>query len=169
MAGAYMSLGHAVIEVPVIAFMYFGLARYFQDSLVQLALTLLGGGMIMWLGLAMFRARARIVSGARDLPGNAFTAGIITSGFNPLFLLWWATIGSMLTMKFLDFGTGGLVALIGTHWSCDLVWLSFVSGLVYKTHRFWNKTFREWLFIGCALLLIGFGFWFLISGVQAMT
>ena len=168
-AGAQISLGHAVIEVPLILLIYFGLAQFFQNTLVQLGLNIAGGGMIIWLGINMLRARAEVTQKGKDLPYNAFTAGILTSGFNPFFLLWWATIGSMLIMKFLDFGTTGLIAFIIVHWLCDLVWLSFVSNLVYRTRSLWGRKFQEGLFIGCGLLLVGFGGWFLVSGIQLVV
>ncbi|MFC2022307.1 LysE family transporter [Chloroflexota bacterium] len=168
-AGAQIALGHAVIEVPLILLIYFGFARFFENNLVQLVLSLLGGAMIIWMGIAMFRARTRVVQRGQDLPYSAFTAGILTSVFNPYFLLWWATIGTMLVMKFLDFSTTGLVALVVVHWLCDLVWLSLVSIIVYRTRSLWGLKFQEWLFIICSLLLIGFGIWFLVSGVQLVV
>jgi len=130
------------------------------------ALSIVGGGMIIWLGIVMFRARTEVTRRGRDLPYNAFTAGIITSVFNPFFLIWWATAGSMLIMKVLDFGTGGLIAFIAVHWPVDLIWLSLVSVLVYRTHSLWGTKFQEWLFIACSLLLIGFGGWYVVSGVK---
>ena len=168
-AGSWIALGHAVIEVPLILLIYFGFAQFFQNSIVQLVLSILGGGMIIWLGVAMFRARVEVVQGGKDLPYNAFIAGIFTSGFNPFFLVWWATIGSMLIMRFLDFGIMGLMVFIVVHWLCDLVWLSFVSVLVYRTHSLWGKKFQEGLFITCSLLLIGFGGWFLVSGIRLIV
>ncbi len=168
-AGAQIALGHAVIEVPLILLIYFGFAQFFQNTAVQLVLSILGGGMIIWLGIAMFRARAEVVQKGRDLPYNAFTAGILTSGLNPFFLLWWATIGSMLVMRLIGFGIIGLILFIIVHWLCDLVWLSFVSSIIYRTHSLWGKKFHQWLFIACSLLLIGFGAWFLVSGIQLVV
>ena len=169
LAGTQISLGHAVIEVPLILLIYFGFARFFESSIAQLVLGILGGAMIIWLGIAMFRARAEVVQGGKDLPYNAFIAGILTSGFNPFFLLWWVTIGSMLIMKFLDFGTTGLIVFIVVHWLCDLVWLSLVSVLVYRTHSLWGHKLQEGIFIACSLLLVGFGGWFMISGLQSVV
>jgi len=168
-AGVYVSLGHAVIEVPLILLIYFGFAQFFQNSVVQLVLSVVGGGMIVWLGISMFRTRNEVAQGGRDLSYSAFTAGIFTSGLNPFFLLWWATIGSMLIMRFLDFGIVGLIVFIMAHWLCDLIWLSFVSVTVYKTHSLWGRRFQEWVFVACSLLLIGFGFWFMVSGIQAVA
>ena len=164
--GAQVSLGHAVIEVPLILLIYFGFAQFFHNSVVQLTLSIVGGSMIVWLGIAMFRARAKVVQQGKDLPYSAFTAGILTSGLNPYFLLWWATIGSMLVVKFLGFGATGLIVLIVVHWLCDLVWLSLVSTIVYRTHSLWGQKFQEGLFIAGSLLLVGFGYWYLISGFQ---
>jgi threonine/homoserine/homoserine lactone efflux protein len=168
-AGAQISLGHAVIEVPLILLIYLGFARFFENSTVQLVLSLAGGSMVIWLGITMFRARAKVVKEGKELPYSAFTAGIITSGLNPFFLLWWATIGSLLVMRFLDFGLGGLTVFIVVHWLLDLAWLSLVSVLVYKTHSLWGKEFQQWLFIAISLMLVGFGVWFLISGIQMVV
>jgi len=168
-AGAQIAIGHAVIEIPLILLIYFGFAQFFDNITVQLVLSILGGGMLIWLGISMFRARAEVVHRGKDLPYNAFTAGIITSGLNPFFLLWWATVGSMLVMKFLDFGTRGLIAFIFTHWLCDLVWLLIVSMLVYRTQKLWGGKAQEGIFITCSLLLIGFGGWFLVSGIQLVV
>ena len=165
-AGVWVSLGHAVIEVPLILLIYFGFAQFFQNDTVRLVLSIAGSGMIIWLGISMFRARAEVVRKEKDLPYNAFTAGILTSGFNPFFLVWWATIGSMLIMRILEFGTMGLVIFTIVHWLCDLVWLTIVSNAIYRTHAFWGQRLQEWLFIACSLLLAGFGIWFLISGIQ---
>jgi len=166
-AGTWISIGHAVIEVPLILLIYFGFARFFENSTVQFILSLVGGGMIIWLGVSMFRIRTEVVQKGKDLPYNSFTAGIITSVFNPFFLLWWATIGSMLVMRFLDFGITGIVIFIIVHWLCDLIWLSLISILIYRTHTLWGLKFQEWVFIACSLLLVGFGGWFMISGIQS--
>ena len=168
-AGTQIALGHAVIEVPMILLIYFGFAQFFQNSIVRLVLSVLGSGMIIWLGISMFRARVEVTQKGKDLPYNSFTAGILTSVFNPFFLLWWATIGGMLIMRILDFGTVGLIVFIIVHWSCDLVWLSLFSTVVYRTHALWGRKLQEWLFIACSLLLVGFGLWFLISGIQLVV
>jgi threonine/homoserine/homoserine lactone efflux protein len=168
-AGTQMSVGHAVIEVPLILLIYFGFARFFENNIVQVVLSLLGGAMIIWLGVGLFRARADVAEKGTDLPYSAFVAGILMSVLNPFFLLWWATIGSMLIMKFTDFGAMGLSTFTVVHWLCDLVWLSFVSVLIYKTRALWGKGFQQWVFIACSLVLIGFGVWFMVSGVRLVV
>ena len=167
-AGPQIALGHAIVEIPLMLLIYFGFAQFFQHDLVRLIISILGGAMLIWLGISMFRARAEVIERGKDLPYNSVIAGVVTSILNPYFLLWWATIGSMLIMSSLGFGITGLTWLISVHWLCDLAWLSFVSVLVYRTHSFWGKRFQQGLFIVCSLLLLGFGGWFLISGLRLM-
>jgi ABC-type nickel/cobalt efflux system permease component RcnA len=66
----------------------------------------------------------------------------------------------------MDHGIGGLVALTLVHWLCDLLWLGLISVLVYRTHALWGRKLQEWMFIGCSLLLAGFGAWYLVSGIM---
>ena len=164
-AGTKMSLGHAVIEVPLILAIYFGFAHFFENQTLQLVLSLAGGSMIVWLGISLFRARAAVVHGDRDLPYGAFVSGIMMTGLNPGFILWWATVGSLLVVRVLDHGALGLTLFIVVHWMADLLWLSFVSVLIYKTRSLWGKGFQQALFMGCSLLLAGFGVWFIVSGI----
>jgi threonine/homoserine/homoserine lactone efflux protein len=168
-AGAKIAIGHAIIEVPLILLIYFGFARFFQNNIVQIILSLLGGGMLIWMGIGMFRTRKEIVNHGKDKTYGPITAGIVLSAMNPFFLIWWATVGSMLVMKFLEFGTIGLPVFIFTHWICDFIWLSIVSFAIYRTKALWSKRLQEGIFILCSLLLLGFGVWFIVSGIHQLT
>jgi threonine/homoserine/homoserine lactone efflux protein len=170
-AGMQIALGHAVVEIPLILLIYFGFARFFEEELVQIILYLDGAAMLIWLGASMFRARVGVIEKRKDLTYNAVVAGVITSLFNPFFILWWATAGIMLIMKMnlLEPGITGLVLFILVHWLCDLIWLSFISILIYRTQSLWGRKFQEGLFIICSLLLVGFGGWFLILGLQLVV
>lgn len=165
-AGAQLALGHAVIEIPIILLIYFGFLRFSLNNMAQLALNLLGGSMIIALGIFMYRARTEVVARGKDIPHNTFITGIITTGINPYFLLWWTSLGSMLVLRFLAFGMTGLMVLIIVHWSCDVAWLSFVSNLVYRTHALWSIKLQERIFSASSLVLVGFGVWYMVSGLQ---
>ena len=168
-AGVKIALGHALVEIPLILLIYFGFTRFFHEEPVQIVLYLMGGAVLVWLGIGMFRARGRVIEKGRDLPYSSVVAGVVTSALNPFFILWWAAIGSMLIMKSLSFGLTGFALLITVHLLCDFGWLSFVSVLVYRTQSFWKGKFQEGLFIACSWLLIGFGGWFLTSGIKLMV
>jgi threonine/homoserine/homoserine lactone efflux protein len=169
-AGLQVSLGHAVVEVPLILLVYFGLANFFQNEVAKLVLGVLGGGMIVWMGFDLFRARRKLARGGKDTSYNAFTAGILMSGLNPFFLVWWVTVGSLLLMNFLAaVGTWGLPFFIVVHWLCDLVWLSIVSVTIFKTHRFWGPNIQELIFVLLGVLLAYFGGMFIIKGIDGYS
>ncbi|OGO07423.1 MAG: lysine transporter LysE [Chloroflexi bacterium RBG_13_57_8] len=165
-AGALVSLGHAVVEVPLILLVYFGLANFFQNEIVKLVLSVLGGGMIVWMSYDLFRARRKKAGEGKDTSYNAFVAGILMSGLNPFFLVWWVTVGSLLLVTFIDaVGAWGLPFFIVVHWLCDLVWLSIVSFVIYRTHSFWGQRFQEWVFIVLSVALLYFGGQFIVKGI----
>jgi len=168
-AGIKIALGHALVEVPLMLAIYFGLARFFHQEPVQIGLYLGGGAVVVWMGIGMFRARSQVIDKGRDLPYNSVVAGIITSAVNPFFIVWWVAIGSMLIMKSLSFGLTGFALLITVHLLCDFGWLAFVSFLVYRTRSFWKGRLREGLFLACSWLLVGFGGWFLVSGIRLLV
>ncbi len=165
-AGVMVSLGHAVVEVPLILFVYFGLVDFFQNDIVKLVLSILGGGMILWMGFDLFRARRKLAREGKDTSYNAFVAGILMSALNPFFLVWWVTVGSLLLVTFVDaVGTWGLPFFIIVHWLCDLIWLSIVSLVIYRTHSFWGEKVQEWVFIVLSLALLYFGGQFIVKGI----
>ena len=168
-AGFQIALGHILIDISVILLIYFGLSQFLQASPVQIVLNILGGILIIWLGINSFRSRATVVRGKKDLRYNAFLLGILTTVFNPMFLPWWATIGSMFIMKFNEFGITGLVAFIFAAELPNLIWYPFASIITYKTSSTTRgQKIKELLLIVCSILLIGFGIWFVFSGVQAI-
>jgi threonine/homoserine/homoserine lactone efflux protein len=166
-AGVMVSLGHAVVEVPVIVLVYFGVARFLQHDLVQLVLSVAGGGMIVWMGVGLFRARRELSAQGKDTSYSAFTAGILMSGLNPFFLVWWVTVGGLLLVTFLNsVGTWGLPLFVVVHWLCDLVWLAMVSFTIYRTHSFWGPRVQEIVFVILSAFLGYFGGVFIVQGID---
>jgi threonine/homoserine/homoserine lactone efflux protein len=166
--GVQVALGHAVIEVPLIVLIYFGVAHFLQNGVVQLVLSIAGGGMIIWMGADMFRTRRKIISEGKDTRYNAFTAGILMSGLNPFFLVWWVTVGGLLLLNFLEaVGNWALPLFVLVHWVCDLVWLSFVSVAIFKTHKFWGQKIQELVFLVLGVFLAYFGGQFIVKGIDS--
>ena len=53
------------------------------------------------------------------------------------------------------------------HWACDLVWLSFVSVAIFKTHKFWGQKIQEMVFLVLGVLLAYFGGQFIVKGIDS--
>ena len=162
-AGALIAFGHGVIEFPLMALIYFGFAQFFALNMTKIVIGLVGGLMLMFMGIKMFKTRGKILERSRSVKHGSFIAGIITTGANPYFFSWWATIGAALIMNASIFGVIGFPLFAITHWLCDFLWYFFVSMTVFKSRHFWSKRVHEIIFGFCSIVLIGFGAWFIIS------
>jgi threonine/homoserine/homoserine lactone efflux protein len=115
------------------------------------------------MGSMMFRTMSKALGRNADLPYHSITTGMILTGVNPYFLLWWATVGLTLITGATKFGVYGLLLFILVHWLCDLIWEQIVSMTVFKTKHLWTLKIQKAIFAICAIVLIGFGIYYCIS------
>ncbi|MGQ9506702.1 MAG: LysE family transporter [Candidatus Bathycorpusculaceae bacterium] len=165
-AGILISLGHGVVEFPLMFLIYLGFAWVFTSDLTQKIIGLVGGALMIYLGLKMLKTRKEMEKESSYFRYGSVVSGILATAGNPYFLLWWATIGAYLVMNAALFGLVGFLIFAVIHWSCDLIWNIFVSLTVFKSRRFWTKRVHEIVFVFCFLILTGFGVWFIISAVR---
>ncbi len=55
-AGLQIALGHTVIDILITLLIYFGLSQFLQVFPAQIVLNLLGGILLVWLGVRIFRS-----------------------------------------------------------------------------------------------------------------
>ena len=163
-AGAWIAAGHAVVEVPIIAVIYaviyFGFEHFIDSPQVKMGIYLAGGLMLLYLGFRMFRATRETLGAVGGLPASSFVTGIVITGTNPAFYMWWATAGAVLITGAARFGLVGVILLAVVHLPCDLVWSEFLSIGTFGSRRWWTQKVQRAVFGVCALVLAGFGFWF---------
>lgn len=164
-AGVLISLGHGVIEFPLMFLIYFGFTWLFASSVVQKTISLVGGLILIYMGVRMLKTQKETGKEPSYSRHGSLVSGILATGANPYFLLWWATIGTALTMNASIFGFIGFLIFTITHWLCDLFWNTFVSVTVFKSRRFWTRRVHDIVFGFCFIVLIGFGAWFMISAL----
>jgi threonine/homoserine/homoserine lactone efflux protein len=164
-AGAWIAVGHAVIEFPLILAIYFGLARFIDSPGTIKVIYAVGGAMLLYLGVRMFHSVAESPTQLGGLPGNSLVAGILITGTNSAFYIWWATVGVALVVGVSRFGLMGLALFTMVHWLCDLGWCEVLSYGTFKSRTWWTPRVQRIVFRVCALILAGFGAWFLASAL----
>jgi len=166
-AGAWIAAGHAVIEVPLIAVIYaviyFGFEHFIDSPQLERGIYLAGGLMLLYLGVRMFRATGEVTDAVGGLPASSLLTGIVITGTNPAFYIWWATVGTALVIGAAKFGLAGVILFTIVHLPCDLAWSEFLSVSTYESRRWWTQKVRRIVFSVCALVLAGFGVWFCLS------
>ncbi|MDD5398614.1 MAG: LysE family transporter [Dehalococcoidia bacterium] len=162
-AGAMIGIGHGIVEIPMIALIYFGFAAYLENPTVKMVTGLAGGTMLIVMGLLILFTFKKPVEGASVMPYSPLVTGIVMTGGNPYVFLWWATIGVALITGAVTFGVMGLVLFTIVHLACDITWDQIVSMTVFRTRHLWTPKIQKTVFSVCAAVLIGFGIWYALS------
>lgn len=162
-AGLMIGIGHGIIEIPIIALVYFGFAFYLNIPLVKQITGVAGGILLIVMGLLIFFTFKKPIDGSEKLYSSPLVTGMVMTGGNPYFLLWWATVGVALISSAMVFGLVGMLAFVVLHLACDIGWDQFLSMTVFKTKHLWTPSVQKIVFSICALVLIGFGIYFGVS------
>ncbi len=163
-AGVKIALGHGLVEFPLMAVIALSLGYVFENTAVRLAIGLVGGALMIFLGSLMLRKRdGAVQDGNEYIPYDAMTAGALTTSLNPYFLLWWATIGAWLIMNAQWFGAVAVIVFAVVHWSCDLGWYTLTSYTVFRTKHLWTPRIHRLVFQTCGILMMAFGIYFVVG------
>lgn len=168
-AGILIALGHGLIEFPLMFVIYYVLSMYTIPSIVQVAVGLVGGGMMVLMGIQTFRARNKreeaIVSPMRD----TIIAGAYTTAINAGFILWWLTIGTTLVLNAQVFGFPGFAIFTGVHWFVDFAWYTVAAFAVFKSQSMFNEKIQSGIRLAitlfCVAVFVGFGLYFMGSAL----
>ena len=169
-AGTLISLGHGIVEIPLIFLLMLGLGLIFKMDPVKIVIGILGGGFLLWMGIGMLRyppANAKTSKEAFN-KGSVMT-GIVLSATNPYFLFWWATVGLNLAIGAKELGLTALVLFAVVHWLCDLVWLSFLSFAAFITHKgsgLFGDKLQQGILLFCGIALLMFGCKFIYDALK---
>ncbi len=157
-AGIKIALGHAFVEFPVIALVAVGLT-FIASWEAKAVIGVVGGALLVYLGIQLFKP---VENEEKRFPYSPTIVGVMTSAANPYFFIWWATVGAALITRALEFGVLFLMVFAVVHWSCDLVWDTF---LTYSSHSTLDHLYkhRRGVFAACGALTLIFGLWFIIS------
>jgi threonine/homoserine/homoserine lactone efflux protein len=169
-AGALISLGHAVVEFPLMALIAFGFAPILQKPTVGAVIGLAGGLLLLWMGLGMLRSLRRPQE--QDAEGKRyatpFVAGILMSAGNPYFLVWWATVGATLVLRAKEFGLPLFIVFAVSHWSLDLIWYHVLSWSSHRGVRVMGQRFLKAVSLVAGLLLLFFGVRFVADALPTL-
>jgi threonine/homoserine/homoserine lactone efflux protein len=101
LAGPQIVLGHALLELALVAALLAGIAQFLVQPTVTMVIALVGGVFLIYLGITMIRdvgmGRLKTLPGSDAQSGSVpvtmhpILAGILISLFNPFWSVWWAT------------------------------------------------------------------------------
>jgi threonine/homoserine/homoserine lactone efflux protein len=167
-AGALIAVGHGIVEFPLMFLIFFVLSQFEIPSLVQIAVGLVGGFLMIFMGVQTFRNRNKKEETNVSLKRDSVLAGVYTTAANAGFILWWLTIGTTLILNAQLFGLLGFSIFAGVHWLCDFSWYTVAALLIFKSQRFWTERTQMGITVFCVAVFIGFGAYFMGSALWSV-
>jgi threonine/homoserine/homoserine lactone efflux protein len=164
-AGLLISIGHGIVEFPLMFLIYIGLTQFVIPDSVQITVGLVGGLLMIYMGLKVLRNRNKTDAKTETSKQDTLVAGVWTTAANPGFILWWLTIGTTLILNAKLFGLIGFSVFTVVHWLADFVWYTVVAVAIFKSRRFWTQRTQQAIVIFCFAILVGFGAYFFGSAL----
>ena len=167
-SGIIFSITHTLIEFSLVFLLALGLLSIANQPTIKLIVGLAGGAVLVIFGLLQVRSSFLIknnkTESKRGASGKLFLIGLALTGLNPYFVIWWLTIGANLILLSLEFaGLGGVLFMYLCHVWVDYVWLILLSALAKKGNRILKHRGYRLLIAIFGIILIFFGFSFIIE------
>jgi len=163
-SGFIFSISHTVVEFLLIMLLAFGLLAVKDEIIIRNIIGIVGGIVLIFFGLHQIiniLRKKEFVKKEAVSPHRLFVIGVLFTGLNPYFIIWWLTVGSNLILIALEFAAlVGVVFMFICHVWMDYVWLISVS---YFAKKGVNALGTKWyriviVFFGVVLIYFGIMF-----------
>ncbi len=162
-AGIKMATGHAMVEFPLIILLGIGVLSLEIFPEFRTIISIFGAITLFVFAAIQIKnifTKKEIIS-ANPKQGALLT-GVLLSGLNPFFIIWWLTIGfKLISDAMLIWAFSGMLIVFILHIWMDFVWLGSVSFLASKSSKILSNKNYKILMTGLSLMLVYFGITFL--------
>lgn len=164
-SGLIFSLAHTLVEFSLIMLLAFGLLVVKTEGFIRDIIGVLGGVVLIAFGVyqlisVFLKKDTQKMQGASS--HRLFIIGILFTGLNPYFIIWWLTVGSNLIILALEFAAlAGVVFMFICHVWMDYVWLISTAYLAKRGMNFLGSKWYHVLIGVFGIILIYFGISFL--------
>jgi threonine/homoserine/homoserine lactone efflux protein len=171
-AGPLLITGHTILELVLVIALLLGLAPFFRQPVVFVAIALIGSVILFFMAFGMFRSLPSLRlswEGDHKRRSHPIISGILMSVANPYWIIWWATIGLGYILYSWRFGFWGIAFFFAGHILADLVWYSLVAAAVAGGRHFLTNRLYRGLIAVCAVFLIVFAGYFAYAGFEKLN
>jgi len=175
--GPLVSVGHAVLELLMVALITLGLSGILGAPAAQAVIAIMGGLLLLWMGGGMLinalRGRMRIPEkGSVDGKigyGSMLSLGILTSLSNPFWYAWWMTAAAVYLLQAKAVGWLPVAGFYLGHVSADFAWNTILSTMVGSGKKIMTDRIYAVLIGICSLFLVYLAVKFLITGFNVIA
>jgi threonine/homoserine/homoserine lactone efflux protein len=168
-AGAWIALGHGIVEFPLMGLTLAGAGALLVASSFRIGVGLAGGAaLLLMAALTLASLRRPADQPATGGIANPLWTGVLFTGSNPYFLLWWATVGLTLATRAFELGILAFALFAVVHWLCDLAWLEALSLASYQGTGLLGPKSQRVVLLVCSAAMTVFGTMFLFDAFKAL-
>jgi threonine/homoserine/homoserine lactone efflux protein len=167
-SGFVFSIAHSIVESALILLLASGLVPVANESIIKIAIGVAGGVVLLFFGV--MQIRGALTSNYRETTQkdvttqNLLLTGLVFTGLNPFFIVWWLTAGANLILLALEFGSfAGVAFMFLCHVWIDFVWLTLVAHFAKMGTNVIGRSWYRVIMAVFGLALIYYGLTFLAS------
>lgn len=162
-SGIKMATGHAIVELPLVILLGIGVFSLESFPEFRTIISILGAvTLFVFAGIQIRTVLKEKEFSSTNPKQGALITGVLLSGLNPFFIIWWLTIGfKLISDAMMIWAFSGMLIMFGLHIWMDFAWLGGVSFLASKSLKILSNKNYKILMIGLSGMLIYFGITFL--------
>jgi threonine/homoserine/homoserine lactone efflux protein len=170
--GLAFSIGHTLVEFPLVLLLALVFGEFATEiagePIVKFSTGITGGLFLLIFGAMQIRHFLTSKSDTPDSRGitsrNPLLLGLVLTGLNPYFIVWWLAVGSKLVVDALAFASllGVLLMYISHVWM-DYAWLTAVAHLAHVGTKIAGTRWYRAAMTVFGAVLVYFGLSFLLS------
>jgi len=170
-SGLLFSIGHTIVEFPLIMFLAMGLLMEANQPFVKTLTGLVGGFALVAFGvLQVLESRKNSSNNQTSKKGriaqNSIFLGLVLTGLNPFFIVWWLTAGGKLIMEALALAQiYGVLMMFAAHIWMDYAWLIAVAYFSKLGVNLIGSKAYKVLLIVFGIILIWYGMNFILNSI----
>ena len=167
-SGIKMATGHAIVELPLVLLL--GIGVFSLDSFPEFRTIISILGAITLFVFAFLQIKTILNKNKKistKLKQGPIITGILLSGLNPFFIIWWLTIGlKLISDAMAIWAFAGILIVFVLHIWMDFVWLGATAFLISKSKKIISNTNYKIIVLALSAILIYFGITFLIDVIS---
>jgi len=170
-SGLVFSIAHTLVEFTLVMLLAGGLLTVANEPVVKLTVGVAGGVVLLVFGALQIRgsltSRFDEVRSRRVATRNLLLIGLVFTGLNPFFVVWWLTVGASLILGALEIASfAGVVFMYVCHVWMDYLWLTSVAHFSKMGTNVVGLKWYRFVMAVFGAFLIYFGLTFLINSLS---
>lgn len=167
-SGLMFSIAHTIVEFALVMLLAAGLITVTNEPVVKSTIGLAGGIVLILFGGMQIRDAFSHKFGETVSPvtetRNQLLMGLVFTGLNPFFIIWWLTVGANLIFLALDFASfPGVIFMYICHVWIDYVWLISVAHFAKMGTKVASSKWYRIIMAVFGVILIYYGITFLVN------